>query len=121
MRRPVLVALALAVASCGTMVNQRYRDVRIDADRPGGVVWMNSLEVGPAPQRLSVATDRGATFAVIWPDGAMAQCRVGTALEPHWIVLDLLVLGLVGPTIDAATGRWRDLDRDACRVRHPGG
>jgi hypothetical protein len=113
-------ALIVAVAGCGSMANQRYRDVHIDADRAGGVVWMNGLEVGPAPQVLSAATDRGARFAVVWPDGASATCRVGTHVEPQWIFLDLLAFGLLGPAIDASTGRWRDLAFDHCRVRYPG-
>lgn len=113
-------ALLVSLAACGTVANNRYAQVHIAADQPGGVVWMNGLEVGPAPQVLSARGDRGARFEVVWPDGARAACRVGTAIEPWWIPLDLLVFGLVGPAIDATTGRWRDLDRTRCHLRHPG-
>ena len=116
-----LALLALTLAACGTLANDRHAVIDVGADRRGGVVWMNGLEVGPAPQRLSVASDRGAAFAVRWPDGAVARCRVDSEIELRWVIGDVLLFGLLlGPTVDAITDGWRGPSTRRCFIRHPG-
>jgi hypothetical protein len=116
------VALALAAllfAGCGTLWNQKYRTVRVESAPAGALVRMNGARVGQAPLEVSVSAQDGAAFSVEWSDGTRAGCAITASVEPHWIALSLIFGGLVGPVIDASTGRWRDLDQTRCVVHHP--
>ncbi len=121
MVRMFLAAVAVVIASggCAALFNARHRMIQLDSQPAGALVRMNGLRVGLAPLAVSASTKQGARFTFEWADGARAACDVTPHVEPYWVFPDLLVGGLVGPIIDLASGRMRDLGATHCLARHP--
>lgn len=116
MRRITLLC-ALLCSGCATMyyaTGARYRKIELISDPPGAEVSMDGLPVGVAPLTVSILRQDAYVFTFRWGD-ATAECRLVPAFRAQWLALDMLAGGLLlGPLIDAASGRWRTVDDYQC-------
>ncbi len=47
-------------------------------------------------------------------------CNITATIEAKWVILDVLGAITLAPIIvDAATGKWKSLDKEACNITLP--
>lgn len=86
--------------ACGTVLNSTSTTV---TPPPGA-----TINGGTGPMVLS----QQRSHEVIYPDGR--RCIIESRVGAGYVVADLVFWFLVGIIVDAATGKWRSLDADAC-------
>lgn len=113
----VLVAVTLGSSGCGVILNGSSQTVTAQSSpdgaqitvEPGGMRYTAPTEMSLERKSSYVLTFRkegysDATFAV------RKKANVGI------IILDVLLTGLIGVVVDAATGAWNGLSPDAATV-----
>lgn len=92
--------LCLASAGCGAILNSSTATV----NGPAGT----RVNGNPVPTIVSQKSSHQVTM----PDGR--TCVITSGASGGYVVADILLTGLLGVVIDAATGAWKTLDADSC-------
>jgi uncharacterized protein YceK len=109
--RIILIAVAVALLSltgCATIINGSHQTVPVTSTPAGAIITDNGTAVGRTPAKLELA--RKLSHFVVVELAGYAPCE--TTLVPHWssVVLgNLLLGGLIGDGVDAATGSYKRL------------
>lgn len=110
------VALAAQLAGCGAIFNSSQQPVTVTTNAIGGEITVDGQPTGqPAPGIVMVGNHEGHTIGVRTPDGAMGTCQLTTSISAGYVILDVVLTGLIGVIVDAATGAWKSVD-DRCHV-----
>lgn len=106
------------LSGCGTLFNSGQEDVAMSSEPNEAEVFVDGSRVGQTPVTLEL--DNQATHTVTFrKEGYQeATCQIGTSVGAGYVVLDVLG-GLVPVIIDAATGKWKSMDKGSCNVTLP--
>ena len=115
MSRLVLLALALSIGGCGTVLGQRKAPVQLTSFPAGADVFVDGVHQGKTPVEVTVSTE-GTHHIEFQLDGKRGGCEVTGGVSGMWVAFDI-AMGLIPLAVDAATGGWRALDFDACHAR----
>ena len=122
MKRTVLAVLVAGMAAstmgCAAIfAGGNQKDVHMDAEPRGAEVYVDGALRGQTPVVLEL--DRRKSHTVVFKlDGYQdATCQLNASAGAGWIVLDILLTGLIGVIVDAATGAWNSIGDAMCSVR----
>ncbi len=110
----VVVAISMTVG-CASLLNDTNPPVSITSNPTNADVYVDGQLMGRTPltQNMSVKHQHA---IVVRKEGYRDGARqIGTHTGALWVILDIL-LGLVPIIVDAATGDWQELNRDAVHV-----
>ena len=111
----LLLAGAVALASCATLFNDKNPPIGINSNPAGAEVFVDGNYVGTTPVevKLSVRKEHAIVFR---KDGYEDKTyHLSNFVGVGWIVLDILG-GLVPIIVDAATGDWMELSQENVAV-----
>jgi hypothetical protein len=114
MSKPLVLALAVALGGCGTVMQKKQAPVRLTSFPAGADVYVDGVHHGKTPVEVAVSTE-GAHRIDFQLDGRTGSCQVKGGISGMWVALDI-AMGLIPLVVDAATGGWRTLDYDACHA-----
>lgn len=121
MRFTVSAALAASLtviaSGCGALFNEKERPVYVDSNPRGALVEVRGEQVGRTPLEVTLQTHE-THLVTVTHGGRTETCLLEARIEPVWLILDILALGLP-IIIDAATGYWNDIP-GACLVAFGG-
>jgi hypothetical protein len=103
MRQILLLAGALALPSCATIVARGPDRVPIDSDPPGAHVVLNGRQVGVTPMAAVVDRDQGAEIRIELAGYQPLTVSVDKVFN-GWFVGNIVFGGLIGMIVDIATG-----------------
>ena len=118
----VLVLVAVSSSGCATLFNSEVKAVGMYSSPMEAEVWVNGIMRGKTP--LSVELDNQESHTVVFKKEGHSDvtCNLGSEFEVGWLIVDVvpgILLSVVPSVIDAATGDWRGISRDACNVVLP--
>ena len=86
----------------------------------GAEVWINGTRLGVTPVSLDLDNQKNHTVIFRREGFQEVTCQLTTSVGSTWVILDVvLAITLVPLIVDAATGKWKSLDQDACNVNLP--
>ncbi len=111
----LLVALAVALTGCASILNDTSPPVTITSDPPGADVTVDGHYVGRTPLMTELSTKTSHQIK-IEKDGYRGRTQfIQSNTGALWVVLDVLS-GLVPIIIDAVTGDWAELETENVNV-----
>jgi len=115
----VLVLTLFVVSGCGALFNSKTTPVQMNSNPTGAEVIVNGNRVGVTPMSVDLSIKENHTVT-LRANGQEVTCIINRKVGAGWVVLDVLG-GLVPIIIDAATGSWYELDKEACNGQLGGG
>lgn len=113
----VLLALCVALTGCGAIFNGSSKTIDIQCS-PSGTSISANPEIGDytCPTTLTLQRKHSyvLTFSKEGYNSKKVEIRKGA--QAGIIILDVLLTGLIGVIIDAATGSWNNLKPDQVSV-----
>jgi hypothetical protein len=108
--------LLASLTGCAAILSGSTTQVRLDSDPPGAKVYDNGSLVGTTPTEVNVIKKKDHTFE-FRKTGYISMTRVdGASAGAGWIICDVLLTGLIGVVVDAATESWNGLDYNFIKV-----
>ena len=111
----VLAIMVLCCFGCGTLLNGGTGKVRVTSSAPGSV-YVDGAKRGQTPITVELDAKKSHRIAVKTRDGREGSCALTSAAGGGWIILDIL-FGLLPLLVDAVTGGWSSLDKNACHIK----
>jgi len=113
-----VVVLGLTVTACGTLFNQKLKNVDMNSEPSEAEVWVDGSRMGVTP--ISLELDNQESHTVVFRKDGFEEvtCELKSSAKGGWIVLDILG-GLIPVIVDAATGNWKGISQDVCSVVLP--
>jgi len=112
------IAVLLATAGCATLFNDGQRTVAFSSTPTEAEIWINGTRRGVTPFSLDLNNHRDHTVMFRKEGHQDVVCEITATVGAGWVILDVLG-GLIPVIVDAATGKWKSLDRGACNVTLP--
>lgn len=104
------------LSSCAAILNGSKSEVSFDSDPRGAKVYDNGNLLGKTPisGELTKKKEHSIEFRL---DGYDTKTQIiSSSLGAGWLILDILLTGIIGIAIDAATQSWNGLDQDRVKV-----
>ena len=105
----VLVALSLAcglgfgAGGCATIVNGKTQDIAIATNPPGATCYIDSGQTVVTPSSVNLRRNKDYVLTIT-KDGYQPQTVPLTSVMSGWMAGNILLGGIIGGGIDAATG-----------------
>lgn len=114
----LLVCFGFTAVACGTLFNSGSKSVSMSSEPSEAEVYVDGGRRGITP--ITLELDNQSEHTVVFrKDGhEEVTCQIGTSVGAGYVILDVLG-GLVPVIIDAATGKWKSLDKETCNVNLP--
>ena len=114
----ILIVALLAVTGCATLFNKGKRAVSFNSIPTEAEIWIDGIRRGVTPFSLDLNNHRD-HMVIFRKEGHQdVVCEITASVGAGWVILDV-VGGLIPVIVDAATGKWKSLDRGACNVTLP--
>ena len=107
----VLTLSLLFFAGCAAIFKGSSEDIELSSDPQGAKVYLNNQYVGITPTYMRLKSDRTYHFEFHKEGYKVRPVYLGSSVGAGWVVLDILLGGLIGIIVDAATGSWFELDQ----------
>jgi PEGA domain len=114
------LVLAANTVACAALFNAKTHPIQMNSNPAGAEVWVDGNRVGTTPTSVDLSIKEEHTVTFKMADHKDVTCLVNRKVGVGWVVLDVLG-GLVPVIIDAATGSWYELDKNACNGDLGGG
>ena len=106
-----VLAIVMTAAGCATLLSGNTQTISIEAN-PGAAIIVDGHQVGTSPAVIEVSSHDDHDIVV-----GEKGCHLGAGVSVGWVVLDILLIELIVPIIvDAATGNWKSISTDECRI-----
>lgn len=106
------LVLSLALSSCCTIVNGKYDDVNVSSNVTGATVKVDGLEKGKTPCNVEVKRTGGQVLTVEKAGYETHSTQLTTSIS-GWLFGNLLLGGIIGLAVDAASDSWADVEPDS--------
>lgn len=109
------VSLSFALAGCAALFSSKSTAVQMNSNPAGADVFINGNRVGSTPMSLDLSNKESHSITFRMAGRSDVTCLLNRKVGVGWVVLDVLG-GLVPIVIDAATGSWYQLEKNACNA-----
>jgi hypothetical protein len=99
---------------CAAILGSKTTEVTAVSQPPGAEVYLDGARVGVTPDTISVESKKSHTLVLKLEGYKEDSCVLTSSVDAGWVILDVLLGGLVGVIVDAATGEWNELTRKSC-------
>lgn len=103
---------------CAALFNSSTKDVSLNSDPSGATVLVDGNRRGTTPTTLELDNNSSHTVTFQMDGHENMSCEIGTSVGAGWVILDVLG-GVLPVVIDAATGKWKSLEKGSCNVQLP--
>jgi hypothetical protein len=112
-----LAAVVLSLAGCGLIFNGNRQSIQVQSSPAGAKVASNPV-TGDYTTPTTLNLERKSSYTLTFTkDGySSATFQIQNHTRGGIVVLDVLLTGLVGVVVDAATGAWDALSPEAATV-----
>jgi hypothetical protein len=109
--RILAVAAACAVTGCGTILHGPRQLVPVQSAPTGATVTATPADAGPVTTPGSLDLERKNSYVLTFtsPGYSTATANLHPNIGTGTVIADVLLTGLVGVIVDAATGAWYGL------------
>lgn len=101
---------------CAAILGSKSTNVAAISQPPGAEVYLDGARVGVTPDTIAVESKKSHTLSLRLPGYKEDSCVLTSSVDGGWVILDVLVGGLVGIIVDAATSEWNELTKKSCNV-----
>lgn len=108
----LVVVFVFYFSSCAVIFKGNSSKVDTNSDPKGAQVFVNGNYMGDTPIRLKLESKRTYTIEFKKEGFKSKTYNITNHVGAGWIVLDVLLTGLIGVVVDAATGAWYGLDQN---------
>jgi hypothetical protein len=105
----VLIALVLISAGCAAIFKGSGSEISSKALSGTADIYVDGSKVGQTPMTLKL-NNSAHKIELKKEDGTTKVFMVNPSVGGGWIVADILLTGLIGIIVDAATGSWNYLE-----------
>ncbi|WP_419165636.1 PEGA domain-containing protein [Candidatus Palauibacter sp.] len=114
---PALFLATVSTTACASLYNDEAKAVGMYSSPAQAEVWIDGILLGETP--LSLELDNQASHKVVFrKEGhADAVCELYSRIQAAWFFVDLLFWPSI--IIDAGSGEWRGIRKNACNVVLP--
>lgn len=106
----------LLLQGCAAILGSKSTNVAAISQPPGAEVYLDGARVGVTPDTISVESKRSHTMVLKRPGYLEGSCALISSVDGGWVILDVLLGGLVGVIVDAASSEWNELTRKSCNL-----
>lgn len=99
---------------CAAILGSKSTNVAAISQPPGADVYVDGARVGVTPDTIAVESKKSHTMVLRLAGYKEDSCALPSSVDGGWVVLDVLLGGLVGIIVDAASGEWNELTRKSC-------
>jgi hypothetical protein len=111
-----LVAPSVLLQGCAAILGSKSTNVAAVSDPPGAEVYLDGARVGVTPDTLAVESKKTHTIVLKKAGYKEDSCTLPSSVDGGWVILDVLLSGLIGVIVDAATNEWNELTKKSCKV-----
>jgi hypothetical protein len=111
-----LVPSVALLQGCAAILGSKTADVAAVSEPPGAEIYLDGVRAGVTPDTITVESKKSHTMTFRAPGYREESCRLTSSVDGGWIILDVLLGGLVGVIVDAATGEWNELSDKSCNL-----
>lgn len=113
----LILAFCLWMAGCGAMFNGSYKTIDIQG-APSGAKITGNPDIGEYTLPTSLSLSRKHSYVLTFSKEGYKDAKINIRQNAQFgiIVLDVLMTGLIGVVVDAATGDWNNLSPDQVSV-----
>lgn len=111
-----LAPYAALLQGCAAILGSKSTNVAAYSQPPGAEVYLDGARIGVTPDTISVESKKSHTVVMRLPGYKEDSCVLPSSVDAGWVILDVLLGGLVGVIVDAATSEWNELTRKSCNV-----
>jgi hypothetical protein len=115
MRMTFVALAALTFSGCATVIRGTHTDVQINARPQKAQVWIDGVQQGQTPLKVSMEVNSPHTVVVRRPGYKDQTIRMDRYVSGGYVAADIL-LGLLPAIVDAATGAWYSVDPTSMNV-----
>ncbi|HEX8849722.1 MAG TPA: hypothetical protein VF761_09335 [Gemmatimonadaceae bacterium] len=110
-RRTLVIAAACAATGCGTILHGPRQAVPVNSNPPGATVQATPASGGTitTPGTLDLERKNSYQLTFTSPGYTPATVNLHNNIGTGTVIADVLLTGLVGVVVDAATGSWYGL------------
>ena len=101
---------------CAAILGSKSTNVAAVSQPPGAEVYLDGARVGVTPDTISVESKKSHTMVLRLPGYKEDSCTLTSSVDGGWVILDVLLGGLVGIIVDAATSEWNELTKRSCNL-----
>ena len=111
-----LVPSVVLLHGCAAILGSKTNNVVAVSEPPGAEVYVDGVRAGVTPDTIQVESKKSHTVAFRLPGFREESCTLTSSVDGGWVILDVLLGGLVGVIVDAATSEWNELTKKSCSV-----
>ncbi|MFI5263894.1 MAG: PEGA domain-containing protein [Candidatus Kapaibacterium sp.] len=112
----LLLVLFVCFESCAAILSSDHAKLNVDSDPQGARIIVNGEAMGKTPAQLSLDKKKDQTIIFRLDGYENRTAVVASSAGVGWIICDILLGGLIGIVIDAATKSWDVLEKDSIKV-----
>jgi len=106
----LIAFLVLSLSGCAAILKGSSSKLDTNSEPKGAKVYVDGNYMGDTPIRLKLESKRTYNIEFRKEGFKSKSYNITNHVGAGWIVLDVLLTGLVGVIVDAATGAWYELD-----------
>lgn len=109
----IIVVAIFVFHGCAAIFKGTSNTVDFSSDPSGAKVYINGAHTGTTPVSLKLESKRTYSIEFRKEGYEPRTYTITNHVGAGWIILDVLLTGLVGIIVDAATGAWYELDQES--------
>lgn len=106
------ILACLCLTSCAAILRSSHDMVTFTSEPPGAKVYVDSLPLGITPTQLSLLARKDHRIEFRKEGDETKSTTLSSSVGPGWVALDVILAGIIGIIVDAATNSWSGLDED---------
>jgi hypothetical protein len=114
--RMVFLAPFTMLQGCAAILGSKSTNVAALSEPPGAEVYLDGARVGVTPDTIAVESKKTHTVVLRKAGYKEDSCTLPSSVDGGWVILDVLLGGLVGIIVDAATNEWSELTKKSCNL-----
>ena len=107
------VFATLSSSGCATLLKAQHQSVTVTSMAPGSAIFVDGMQVGVTPARISLTTKQDHVITVRGQEGEHS-CRLGSSASIGWVILG--IVATPAWLVDLVTGSWNSLDITECMM-----
>ncbi|MFZ4590316.1 MAG: PEGA domain-containing protein [Ignavibacteria bacterium] len=102
----------ISVSGCATILSGSKDEINLTSEPQGAKVLVNGINEGKTPLILNLKKGKDYAIEFVKEGFETKTFRLTSSLGAGWLVLDILLGGIIGIIVDAATGDWNVFSDD---------
>jgi len=102
----LLIVMVINLSGCAAILKGTHSNVKFYSDPEGATVYIDGYPIGKTPFQAKVLSKEMHNISFKKEGYLNCNTRITNEIGAGWIIADVLLTGLIGIFVDAATGAW---------------